>query len=400
MGIHRGPNNVKDGLVFGYDTNYGVADNDTTTRFYKGKPSTRINSDALNSEFSNGTTRTQSSWGGTTGSGVFSTDTNPSSLPGSLMYANSNTSVSGTGGTYTDIPSTRYTLTNGRTYTRSWYMKGSSTASISGHICSSNRYSDNTYIVGPAVTVTPVWQRFHYTFTYSGPTSTDWQLRHINYTNGLTVYISSVQLEESTIETPFTLDDRSDTDSLIDLKKTLDIDVSTVSFDSTGQPTFDGTDDFINLGSSGTLGIDRNISVFAVVKLDSVSGWHGIFGNSSGGTFVHFQVASGGTLNCYLYGPSVAAVSSASITAGTWVALGFTFDGSTLKLFQNGVQIQSTATSSTASITSASNVGVGKVYSTARFLDGIISVLKVYNKPLTQAEVTQDFNNIKGRFNI
>ena len=40
MGIHRGPNLVKDGLVFGCDTNYGVADKDTSTRFYKGKPTT------------------------------------------------------------------------------------------------------------------------------------------------------------------------------------------------------------------------------------------------------------------------------------------------------------------------------------------------------------------------
>lgn len=40
MGIHRGPNTVKDGLVFGYDTGYGVADNSTATRFYPGEPAT------------------------------------------------------------------------------------------------------------------------------------------------------------------------------------------------------------------------------------------------------------------------------------------------------------------------------------------------------------------------
>ena len=42
MGINRGPNLIKDNLVFGYDTGYGVADNSTATRFYPGKPTTNI----------------------------------------------------------------------------------------------------------------------------------------------------------------------------------------------------------------------------------------------------------------------------------------------------------------------------------------------------------------------
>ena len=45
---------------------------------------------------------------------------------------------------------------------------------------------------------------------------------------------------------PFVNGTRSSTASLIDLKETTDIDVSNVSFDSTGQPTFDGTSDYIS----------------------------------------------------------------------------------------------------------------------------------------------------------
>ena len=40
MGIARGTNIIKDGLVYGYDSNYGVADYATSTRFYKGAPTT------------------------------------------------------------------------------------------------------------------------------------------------------------------------------------------------------------------------------------------------------------------------------------------------------------------------------------------------------------------------
>ena len=35
MGIARGTNIVRDGLVFGHDTGYGVANNAVATRFYK-----------------------------------------------------------------------------------------------------------------------------------------------------------------------------------------------------------------------------------------------------------------------------------------------------------------------------------------------------------------------------
>ena len=36
--MYTGPHIIKDGLVFGYDTGYGIADNDTATRFYPGRP--------------------------------------------------------------------------------------------------------------------------------------------------------------------------------------------------------------------------------------------------------------------------------------------------------------------------------------------------------------------------
>ena len=44
--MYTGPHIIKDGLVFGYDTGYGIADPGLSTRFYKGKPTTNIASGA------------------------------------------------------------------------------------------------------------------------------------------------------------------------------------------------------------------------------------------------------------------------------------------------------------------------------------------------------------------
>jgi hypothetical protein len=174
--MYTGPNIIKDGLVFGYDTGYGVSDNDINTRFYKGKPTTNLNADPYHSTRSAGDTISLDSWGGDTGQGSFEVNTSPAG--GGLMFINHNTSSpAGTGGTFTDFPSTRYTLTNGVTYTRSWWAKCDDVRSVSGHICSCNRDSTNTYIVGGSITVTPEWQRYTHTFTYTGTTSSDWQFR-------------------------------------------------------------------------------------------------------------------------------------------------------------------------------------------------------------------------------
>ena len=41
MGIARGTNIVRDGLIYGHDSGYGL-DNFKPTRFYKGKPAVNI----------------------------------------------------------------------------------------------------------------------------------------------------------------------------------------------------------------------------------------------------------------------------------------------------------------------------------------------------------------------
>ena len=47
MGIARGPNLIKNGMVWGFDTGYGIADNYTTTRFYQGKPVDNMATDPI-----------------------------------------------------------------------------------------------------------------------------------------------------------------------------------------------------------------------------------------------------------------------------------------------------------------------------------------------------------------
>jgi len=81
MGIARGTNIVRDGLVFGYDSGYGVADNNTATRFYPGKPTTNLLSSSEAFDDTNYWARSRNS--------------------GSVPTVTANTSPNPLGGTYT-----------------------------------------------------------------------------------------------------------------------------------------------------------------------------------------------------------------------------------------------------------------------------------------------------------
>ena len=42
MATNGGGKIIRDGLVFGYDSGYGVANNSTPTKFYKGEQTTNL----------------------------------------------------------------------------------------------------------------------------------------------------------------------------------------------------------------------------------------------------------------------------------------------------------------------------------------------------------------------
>jgi hypothetical protein len=192
----------------------------------------------------------------------------------------------------------------------------------------------------------------------------------------------------------------SPSNSILDLTKTTNVDVSNVSFDSTGQPTFDGTDDTIALGNSSQFKITDSMSVFTWIKPDDISSWNGIFGGSVSG-FVHFQLYNGG-VNVYLYGPnaSYGSIDGVSIGTNVWTNVGFTFGNNTLKVYVNGEQLPTTVTGNGANISGNSDVRFGWAYATSRLFQGKINVATVHNRELTPEEVTQTYNSYKNRFDI
>ena len=274
------------------------------------------------------------------------------------------------------------------------------------------------------------WQRVYkvYTISSSHDVTQDYQriymYGHSNgpNSNGVTVKIADVQLELNTDHPSAFLNStssdsktsRSSTESILDLAKTTNIDVSNVSFDSNGLPTFDGTDDLIAV-NPGTFpsSWSQPFTVEAIVYIPSSATWYnqgsglGIVGRGSyngswglmrggGNNTVYFWMRTGG--NTFNPGGTIGRDKYYHIL-GTW-------NGSNQAIFyingnQNSQETSSnvgTTVDNTGNVVIGGNIAFGG--SNGGYGEGTYPVIKLYNRALSPQEVKQNFKAYKTRFDI
>ena len=205
----------------------------------------------------------------------------------------------------------------------------------------------------------------------------------------------------------------SNTASLIDLKETIDIDVSSMSFDSTGQPIFDGTDDILYANAENDYPYPYHSWEvwFKTNQVDS-GGTAGLVGLDYGRT-MYLTAANGGNIVYTLYSnmssPNVLVL---SISGGTnlldneWhqvvcsrgtSAAEIWVDGSLVKTASNGGQATWNGINQWSGM--AARFGDNPNNSGLKFT-GPIPIIKIYNKQLSGAEVLQNYNAQKSRFGL
>ena len=387
MGIARGPNLIKDNLVFGYDTGYGVADNETSTRFYPGETTENLIYDM----------------GGTVTSAYpevvyrsTATETNviDTSAPGGKYSRFTGIDGSSNNQLYSRFSS--YSIdVRGDSVNYSVYLKGSGT-------CHLTIYDNNSgYGISPTITLTSNWVRYNYTRTVSASATSYWvAVRGV--LNTTDVYIAGQQATRGTHSTPYIENNRSSTQSLIDLKRTRSIDVSNVSFDSNGQPVFDGTDDVVSLGTNFNLN-NKSFSVESIIKWDGGSeDTFFSYKDSAGGTQkdIHWRIYTAGQLRFDFYGNSINS-SAGSIVTGEYVHLvtTYNFGSDSCTCYKNGEVLMAGSAGPFLGNDTNSTAYVG-AWGTIQRFGGEIPILKMYNSAISASEIKQNYNTYKNRFNI
>ena len=383
---------MQDGLVFGYDAD------DRSTRFYPGEPTTNL-----------------AASGGLSGmSGVSLTDLGLDD--GWRKY-----SISGTfnGGTYPyTMLISGYSFTGGVSYSSRCVVKtnvGSKfnyfgTSGISYVNAAMDNQGTLSSILNADGSRTVARTGFAYTSTTS-QTGYLWT----NPVNGTVfssstdfVWIKDLQVEQNAHVTQFTSSSRSATQGLIDLKNTTSIDLSNASFDSTAHLTFDGTDDYIDLNNAVLVGPGQGTFTCWVKLAASNVNHAGIFTSQTGASWaamrfviniytpnkIRFVISDGSSAT------TNGCVSNTALSYGEWYHVACTYDGTSMKIYLNGVLDDTFNTTKVPGTYTPSATMVGSQNHGNRYLNGGINIVKIYNKALSQAEVEQNFSANKSRFNL
>ena len=407
--MYTGPNLVKqENLVFGFDTGYGVADPGLSTRFYKGKPTTNIASGAA---FIHDTAS------GSAGSVVDAPEKGPGWKKVTITAIGTNFRVIQFGSYPTMTANVLYASSfeadwgnlRGKGYvitqdgsgggTRNYFKNGSYATGSTGNVA-----IDSTLLNGHiGMNIVKSATHVHVPFIYNS-SSTNTSGRNDYF------YYKEYQQEIGTIPTPYVSGTRSDTASLIDLTKKVNIDMDTVSYDGTGQPEYDGTDDFLTISHHASQNFAGDFTIEVVFKPTAQGNANCLMSKGSGNDnfqnywlLVDVRTSSLRQAN-FIMGNSTNNGAVATTTDNTVITIGAyhhivaTVSGTTSSIYVNGVLKQTSTISSRNQATSDIKIG-RRIDGFADSL-GVQPIAKLYDLALTAEEVKSNFNVYRNRFNI
>jgi hypothetical protein len=99
-----------------------------------------------------------------------------------------------------------------------------------------------------------------------------------------------------------------------------------------------------------------------------------------------------------VWGVSGETVSSIPYSANQWINLTMTYNGSTITAYKNG-DVFGTAASTRTFVEGTLTLGKGAI-SASEYFTGGLSIVQLYNRALTAAEVSQNFNALRGRYGV
>jgi hypothetical protein len=381
MPTHAGPNPALDSnIVFSYD----VGD---TINSYRGEPTTNLLTYSTN--FSAGP------WYGYCGnnSNVTPNTTDVVDPFGGFnatkVVRNNQTICDGSTPGWGLIYSSGGTLSANNTYTTSiWARCATGTMTL--------RFGISDFY-GSTVTLTTEWQRFTLTSYYEAPAQTDRVFQFFSTDQNVTYYVCAAQTEPKDHATQYVVSGatngiRSVTQGLLPLLGNTSLDISTVSFTSNAQITFDGTDDFFNIPINFGTVTQYTIEYVAFLGAEGKMPIAGRTNNNfyKFGDYSWYYTHGG-------VGDEFYHEQSPAITG--YIHCVITYDGSLVRVWRNGYYAGAKASSGTANFSDGFKIGYwvgGGSYAWS----GPIPIVKIYNVALSPDQVKQNYQQYKTRFNL
>ena len=369
MAVYSGPEIANNGLVFHYDMS-------NTTKSWKGAPTTNLLYD----------------------SGVINWTI------GNLVAAVTRTAVvensvyritSTTGGAFRfAVPLSK--LTNGLSYNLSYKYK----IIVGGPSFSMTDWNDGSLfnIVNTQV------DNYFFSSAYGTRSTYDNTYRFMDFTisANTVVEIWDVQLEQNTFATPFVNGTRSNTQAILDLAKTTTITANSLTYQSDGTFSFNGSN-YLTIPNTLLGNGNTPWTISAWVKTTTTVnalGQGSVISNSSGGPVYSMLGINAGKIVYWTYqgGAWVQKLGvGKTVNDGSWHELTWVNNSNyTMAMYVDGVLDFNVANS-----TSGNNNPVDRIGGSwaAQFV-GSIAALRRYSRALSAVEIQQNFEATKTRFGI
>ncbi len=164
--------------------------------------------------------------------------------------------------------------------------------------------------------------------------------------------------------------------------------------------SFDGTDDLVNINDANSLDLTNGMTIEAWINPTNLTGFKTLISKENGTSNLAYALsANNGASNVnnqrpvgrIRIGTSTKTVTGASkLTLNTWAHIASTYDGTTLRLFVNGVQVGSLATTGNIiATTDLLRIG-GSPALGVQYFAGLIDEVRIYNRALTATEIQTD----------
>ncbi len=159
---------------------------------------------------------------------------------------------------------------------------------------------------------------------------------------------------------------------------------------------FDGVSTLVTINNSASLQLGAAMTLEAWVNPGTMNNmWQDVIYKGNDNYYLEGVSANGSVPAVGGTFASMSLYGTSALPVNTWTHLAATYDGTTLRLYVNGVQVASRAqTGAIATSTNPLQIGGDNIYD--QFYQGSIDEVRVYNVALTAAQIQADMNTPVG----
>ena len=161
--------------------------------------------------------------------------------------------------------------------------------------------------------------------------------------------------------------------------------------------SFDGSNDRVDVPDANSLDLGNAMTLEAWVKPTSNSGWRTAVLKERGANLVYGLYSSNGATPAgeTFTGAENGLAAPSALALNTWTHIATTYDGAALRLYVNGALAATKAITGTMPST-ANPLRIGGNAVWGEYFAGLIDEVRVYNRPLSEAELKTDMNTAVG----